>query len=989
MSNSSVNGLKQIPWNELKLTLQNGRPINLGQGSYGVVVKANWHRLRAHPVPVAVKVIRSLSSRGHSNNDSFEKLCAQAKQEAEICFNAEKQMINRENIVLVYGYALGKLPESVCNLFRLQMNEEGVGIVMRLESGENPFAKSSAGASRKVAKASKKTDMYSFAILMWEVLSRKVPFYDLRLTDVALCMLIHSGDSPNDRPNLSEIPADIPPFLIDMMKACWSNNRSERKTAVECLMELQRANLVYASEKLFISIAEFENEDWTSDDSPSTELLQRLRLALEPLVKVLINDFACKPSLNQVEFDTEENDFSLIEEMRPLDSLSIMEVSALLESLNLQKYIPKYLENEVDGNTLNCVDSTDDVKELGIDLNPKAKLLFTKITEFKNNGVPSSLIKNNVNSSNNDLKLSGNSTIVRHKNEDKSPPREKITKDEVQLKEDKLTTKKEEDDEPEPDYYVDKNKNEHPFKILDRSRPSPFIMDTWKKTYMNCDDYHVAMNIFWSTLDSNGWSIFRCDYKYNEENTMLFMTSNLIVGFIQRTEAIEKWLFGTLTIRGEEKQGCMKITGYFLIRGDSIQPLIAACIDYAEHYTWTKMNMPASQKDKAVLYDYWCSEGPLEGEPCLDSRICNSSVQKFGAKAANKKYNADSFESSSSNKQFSVVKDKPKSNYYPGKWKKQEKSVEQSLCVLEVYPWEADTDLEKVWYKIKEYEQEGLLWGDTFKLEPVAFGIKKLVITCVIVDNLVLLDDIIESIESLEEWVQSAQVTSMNKFTSSPINNNMNSSNNDLKLSGGSIISKNGYGDKSTHSKDETRLKEDKLTVKKVENDETESKKNEHYFKILDRIKPSPFIMDTWKKTYSNCDDYHVAMNTFWSLFDSNDWSVFRCDYKYNAECKILFMTSNLIAGFIQRTEVIRKWLFGTLTIRGEEKQGCMKITGYFLIRGDSIQPLIACNDDAEYYTWTKMNMPASQKDKSLLYDYWCSEGPLEGEPCLDSRVYK
>ena len=34
-----------------------------------------------------------------------------------------------------------------------------------------------------------------------------------------------------------------------------------------------------------------------------------------------------------------------------------------------------------------------------------------------------------------------------------------------------------------------------------------------------------------------------------------------------------------------------------------------------------------------------------------------------------------------------------------------------------------------------------------------------------------------------------------------------------------------------------------------------------------------------------------------------------------------------------------------------------MKVTSYFLIRGDSIQPLIACNDDAECYTWTKLQV--------------------------------
>ena len=56
------------------------------------------------------------------------------------------------------------------------------------------------------------------------------------------------------------------------------------------------------------------------------------------------------------------------------------------------------------------------------------------------------------------------------------------------------------------------------------------------------------------------------------------------------------------------------------------------------------------------------------------------------------------------------------------------KEAERSLLVLEVKPWEADTDLEMVWKKIIEYQQDGLTWGQTFKLEPIAFGIKKLYI---------------------------------------------------------------------------------------------------------------------------------------------------------------------------------------------------------------------------------------------------------------------
>jgi elongation factor 1-gamma len=166
-------------------------------------------------------------------------------------------------------------------------------------------------------------------------------------------------------------------------------------------------------------------------------------------------------------------------------------------------------------------------------------------------------------------------------------------------------------------------------------------------------------------------------------------------------------------------------------------------------------------------------------------------------------------------------------------------------------------------------------------------------------------------------------------------------------------------------------------------------KKEDHPFKLLDRESPTSFVMDTWKKTYSNCTSYEEAMAEFWSTYDPAGWSLWRGDYKYNSENSILFKTSNLIGGFIQRTEEIRKWLFGTMTIRGEAVDGGMKITAYYLIRGQSIQPLIDCNTDAECYEWSQMSYPPSDEDKRLLFEYWTSETFFEGEPCLDSRCYK
>jgi len=99
-----------------------------------------------------------------------------------------------------------------------------------------------------------------------------------------------------------------------------------------------------------------------------------------------------------------------------------------------------------------------------------------------------------------------------------------------------------------------------------------------------------------------------------------------------------------------------------------------------------------------------------------------------------------------------------------GKKKKdKEKPVEKSLVVLDVKPWEAECDLAAVFQEIIKFEKEGLVWGQAFELVPVAYGIKKLVMQCVIVDALVLLDDITEWIESIEQWVQSVNVAAMTK----------------------------------------------------------------------------------------------------------------------------------------------------------------------------------------------------------------------------------
>lgn len=168
-------------------------------------------------------------------------------------------------------------------------------------------------------------------------------------------------------------------------------------------------------------------------------------------------------------------------------------------------------------------------------------------------------------------------------------------------------------------------------------------------------------------------------------------------------------------------------------------------------------------------------------------------------------------------------------------------------------------------------------------------------------------------------------------------------------------------------------------------------KKVEHPYKIMDKEKPTKFIMDAWKKQYSNAKTYEAAMNYFWEKIDLEGWSLWYQNYNYNDENKRIFMTSNAVGGFQQRSEEVRKWAFGVMDVLGTEET-VLEIKGVWLLRGDTVEHLKAANDDANWYTWKMLAGPGkaiSDEDKEVVRSFWCEENELEGKPIQDSKVFK
>ncbi|CAI9727670.1 elongation factor 1-beta [Octopus vulgaris] len=89
--------------------------------------------------------------------------------------------------------------------------------------------------------------------------------------------------------------------------------------------------------------------------------------------------------------------------------------------------------------------------------------------------------------------------------------------------------------------------------------------------------------------------------------------------------------------------------------------------------------------------------------------------------------------------------------------------IAKSNLILDVKPWDDETDMSKLEECVRSVSCDGLLWGAS-KFVPVGYGIKKLQITCVVEDDKVGTDYLDEEITKFEDYVQSVDVVAFNKI---------------------------------------------------------------------------------------------------------------------------------------------------------------------------------------------------------------------------------
>jgi len=155
-------------------------------------------------------------------------------------------------------------------------------------------------------------------------------------------------------------------------------------------------------------------------------------------------------------------------------------------------------------------------------------------------------------------------------------------------------------------------------------------------------------------------------------------------------------------------------------------------------------------------------KSPAAAPPCAKAPVQAAPVQQNGADDDDDDDDVDLFGSDEEDEEAERLKQE-RINAYAAKKSKKPALIAKSSILLDVKPWDDETDMSKLEECVRTVQMDGLLWGAS-KLLPVGYGIKKLQINCVVEDDKVGTDILEEEITKFEDYVQSVDVAAFNKI---------------------------------------------------------------------------------------------------------------------------------------------------------------------------------------------------------------------------------
>lgn len=161
----------------------------------------------------------------------------------------------------------------------------------------------------------------------------------------------------------------------------------------------------------------------------------------------------------------------------------------------------------------------------------------------------------------------------------------------------------------------------------------------------------------------------------------------------------------------------------------------------------------------------------------------------------------------------------------------------------------------------------------------------------------------------------------------------------------------------------------------------------------LDNLPPSKFVLPDFKTYFVNLGDKKATdgMKHFFENYDPEGYSLWFTHYeKYEGEGVLLYQTSNLMNGFLQRMDdKFRNYCFSMLAILGEEPN--LEIEGVWLFRGKTIPQEMIDHPQFEYYQKRQLDV-SKEEDRKLISDFWCAKADVStvnGQKVQECKMFK
>jgi elongation factor 1-gamma len=178
-----------------------------------------------------------------------------------------------------------------------------------------------------------------------------------------------------------------------------------------------------------------------------------------------------------------------------------------------------------------------------------------------------------------------------------------------------------------------------------------------------------------------------------------------------------------------------------------------------------------------------------------------------------------------------------------------------------------------------------------------------------------------------------------------------------------------GGDNKKQDNKKQEKKKEDKPAAAPAEPEKKPEKKKN----VFADLPPTPFILDEWKKYYSN-NEIEVSMPWLWEKLDKEGWSFWHSDYQYNSDFALDFQCSNLMTGLEGRIDGLRKHAMGVLLGFGPHDEAPkFRLEAVWMFRGQKLAFELDenWNVDAPSFTHRKLDPWNNAEEKQMIYNFW------------------